>query len=259
VFYQILLNGSEPMEELVERLNACGAAGIDVNCACPAPSIKALDAGAFLFEDAPRLGRVLQALRRCYPGPLTVKIRLGKKREDWREQLTYRLKLIEDSGADALILHPRFQEEKLKRCARHELFPWAAARTRLPLIANGDIVGPATLQANPANFEPAAGIMLGRIAAVQPWVFAQWQRAAPVDCAEVWERLFNYVCEDFVPRKAFFRMKIFTAYYARNFVFGHTLFTRVQNAKTLETLRAAALEFLSAGPRRLPDPSTAGI
>lgn len=259
VFYQILVNGSEPLAAMVERLVAFGADGIDVNCACPSPSIRALRAGAFLFEDEDRLVRVLRELRRCYAGPLTVKIRLGKNSPDWREQLSRRLKLIEDCGADAITLHPRFRDEKLKRAARHDLFPWAAAQTRLPLIANGDITGPEIFGSFPEHFAAAAGIMVGRMAAVRPWIFAQWRRPAPVDVAAVWDTLFRYVGEDFVPRKALFRMKIFTAYYARNFSFGHTLFTRSRNAKTLDELRAAALQFLSASPRLVPEPSASGV
>ncbi|MBU4198925.1 MAG: tRNA-dihydrouridine synthase family protein [Verrucomicrobia bacterium] len=259
VIYQILVNGSEPLAAIADRLMAFGADGIDVNGACPSPSIKALRAGAFLFEDEERLAQVLRTLRRCYPGPLTVKIRLGRQRPDWQAQLSRRLKLMEDCGVDALTLHPRFQEEKLKRSARHDLFPWVAAQTRLPVIANGDITGAAILQANPGYFEPTAGIMLGRIAAVQPWVFAQWHQSEPVDYAEVWTRLFRYACEDFTPQKAVFRIKIFTAYYARNFSFGHTLFTQVHNAKTLETIYDTARRFLSAAPQLVPAPSTSGV
>ncbi len=259
VIYQILVNGSEPLEGIVERLGAFGADGIDINCACPSPSIKALRAGAFLFEDEVRLAHVLRTLRRLYAGPLTVKIRLGKHQPDWREQLMRRLKLIEDCGTDAITLHPRFHDEKLKRVARHELFAWAAAQTRLPVIANGDIAGPALIQANPAHFGSTAGIMVGRMAAVQPWIFAHWQSPAPVDYAAVWDKLFQYVCEDFIPRKALFRMKIFSAYYARNFSFGHTFATKAQNAKTLEELCEIARQFLSATPRLVPAPSASGI
>ncbi len=259
VIYQVLVSGAEPLEEIAGRLAAFGADGLDVNAACPSPSIRALRAGAFLFEDEERLGRVLRAFRRSFAGPLTVKIRLGKHSPDWREQLARRLKLIEDCGVDAVTLHPRFRDEKLKGAARHELFPWAAAQTRLPLFANGDITGPATIRARPECFGAVAGIMVGRMAAVQPWVFAQWRKPEPVDVAAVWDKMFQYVCEDFIPRKAMFRMKIFTAYYARNFSFGHTLFTRAQNAKSLEALRQSALEFLSASPRRVPAPSASGV
>ncbi len=259
VIYQILVNGSESLEAIADRLTAFGADGIDVNCACPSPSIKALRAGAFLFEDENRLAHVLQGLRRYFNGPLTVKIRLGKNRPDWQDQLRRRLKLMEDCGVDAITMHPRFQEEKLKRSARHNLFPWVVAQTRLPVIANGDITSAATIRANSGYFEATAGIMLGRMAAVQPWIFAQWHESGPVDVADVWIRLFHYVCEDFIPPKAICRIKLFTAYYARNFAFGHTLFTLVRNAKTLAAIYAAAVRFLSATPRRVPAPSASGV
>ncbi len=252
LFYQILINGSEPLEAIAERLTAWGAAGLDINCACPAPAIKALRAGAFLFEDRVRLAQTLQTIRRCFSGPLTVKIRLGHNQPGWPEQLRERLQLLEDHGVDALTLHPRFRDEKLKRSARHTWLPWVAAQCRLPLIANGDITGPAYVQARADCFAAAAGLMIGRQAVVQPWIFAQWHQARAVDHAAIWERLCQYTYEDFQPRQALIRMKIFTTYYARNFVWGHSLFKAVQRARDLTALRTAAQEFFSGAASLVP-------
>ena len=160
---------------------------------------------------------------------------------------------------DAIILHPRFQGEKLKRAARHALFPWAASQTKLPLIANGDIPSGAYVRTHPQHFAGVAGIMLGRMAAAQPWIFAQWQESTSVDYARTWQTLFDYVCEDFDERKALFRLKIFTAYYARNFVYGHTLFKAAQNAKSLTELHSATVRFLTSNPAVNQAPSVSGL
>ena len=158
------------------------------------------------------------------------------------------MKLFEDSGLDAVILHPRFFEDKFKRRARHELLPWAASLTRLPLIANGDIDGPETVVATPDLFKPAAAIMIGRMAAARPWVFATWDRPLNLDLANIWHRFSDYTSEDFTPEMAIRRIKLYTEYYARNFQFGHSFYTAVQNAPTLDAVRERADAFFSTSP-----------
>ena len=147
----------------------------------------------------------------------------------------------------------------MKRRARHELYAWAQSLTNLPLIAGGDITGPAAVAANPALFAPVCGLMLGRIAAVQPWIFAAWQRPVVIDHAEVWLRLFDYTCEDFKPAAAICQMKIVSKYYARNFEFGHQFHVAVQNAPTLAVMRKRAESFFAGAPAVNPEPSVMGL
>ncbi len=260
VIYQLLLNGSEDLPAVLDKAAACGPAGIDLNCGCGAPDARRIGGGTALFDDPPRLRAILAGLRRHHAGLLTVKIRLGQTRLDWRERFRHALKLFEDAGVDAVILHPRFSDEKLKRSARHELFPWAAGQTRLPLIANGDITGPDTIARHPEYFAGAAGIMLGRMAAARPWIFHAWRNPgyAP-DYTAVWSRLYDYIMEDFLPGRALSRLKIFTAYYARNFLFGHTLFTAARSARTETELRERALLFLANRPTVVNQPTLSGI
>lgn len=255
VIYQLMLSDPLEVPAVVERLARLEPAGLDLNCACPAPNIRAVGAGSELFEDGDRLVAMLAALRARFPGLLTVKIRLGSPREDWLERLLDRLRQFEDCGVDAVTIHPRFADEKLKRRARHELLPQLAAATRLPLIANGDLVGPETLAAHPTRFAHVAGLMLGRIAVVRPWCFAAWDRGdhAP-DYLEVWTRFYGYACEDFPPPQALRRIKAFTRYFARNFQFGHSLFAGTASAPDLDTLRARATRFLAAAPAPVRTP-----
>lgn len=260
VIYQLLLNGSEDLPAVIAKVLACGPAGIDVNCGCGAPDARHIGGGTALFDDPPRLRKILENLRRNYDGLLTVKIRLGRTRPDWRVYFSEALKIFEATGVDAVILHPRFADEKLKRSARHDLFPWAAAQTRLPLIANGDITGPDILARNPQYFTAAAGIMIGRMAAARPWIFHAWNNPGYTpDYLAVWTRMYDYIMEDFPPGRALSRIKIFTAYYARNFLFGHTLFAAAQGARSEEALRERAMLFLANHPTIVNDPTVSGI
>jgi DNA-binding Lrp family transcriptional regulator len=67
------------------------------------------------------------------------------------------------------------------------------------------------------------------------------------------------VLEDFPPEKAIGRIKEFTAYYSRNFLFGHDLFRAVQPAESLDEAFERATAFLAKEPRVTAAPSVAGI
>lgn len=259
VIYQLMICDTDRLDRVIGRLSEIAPDGIDINLACHAPTIRRLDAGSRLFENLPVLTSVLKTVRACWPGLLTVKVRLGQETPGWKDRFVERMKLFEDSGVDAVILHPRFFENKFKRRARHELLAWAASLTRLPLIANGDITNPEMVRKNLDALKPACGLMIGRMAAVQPWIFASWDAPLKVDYSDVWRRLFDYTCEDFKPEIAISRIKIFTEYFARNFQFGHSFHTAVHNAPTLETAREQADAFFGTSPTLDPEPSLMGL
>lgn len=260
VIYQVRFSAPEEVAPALDRLAPAAPDGIDINLGCPAPEIKKTGGGVMLFADLPRLASVLQETRRRWPGLLSVKFRLGDESGPWRALLSERIRLFEDGGVDLLILHPRFIHEKLKRIARWKEFAALRAQTRLPLIANGDICRPGQLDSHAEAFAPASGIMIGRMAAVQPWIFRLFLGETPgIDHAGVWDRFYRYVLDDFPPEKAIGRIKEFTAYYARNFFFGQQLHGAVQGAKSLEQLRQRALSFLAAGPRLSAQPDVAGV
>jgi len=259
LIYQLMLREGDPVEKILARLAEARADGVDINLACHAPMIRKLDAGSGLFENLPVLAAILSEVRRHWPGLLTAKIRLGRDATGWEERFAERLRCLEDHGVDAVVLHPRFFEDKFKRRARHELLAWAASLTKLPLIANGDITGLATLREQEDRFRPAAGLMLGRIAIARPWIFAAWNQPLTVDYAKVWTGVFDCIREDFEPEVAISRIRLFTRYYARNFKFGHTFQAAVHHAPTLDAVRERALAFLESGPAVLDEPSLMGL
>lgn len=250
VIYQLRVSGTEDLEAVFAKLEEVEHAAIDINLGCPAPEIQQQASGAALFRDFERLKDVLTRIRKIYAGALTVKCRLGDEPECWREPFLKRVRLFEDCGVHALTVHPRFSTEKLKRRARWEEFPWIVAHTKLPVIGNGDVCTVNDVEQNRAFFEPLSGLMLGRIVAVKPWIFRDFAGLPPmdIDYAEVWERLYRYTLEDLPPERAYGRMKEFTSYFAKNFFFGHTLFTCIQKARTVEGVREAALNFLQSKP-----------
>ncbi|MGA1797108.1 MAG: tRNA-dihydrouridine synthase [bacterium] len=260
VIYQLLLSGKEPIASIIKRLDQVEPAAIDLNLACPAPLIRKSGRGMSLFGDPERLRRVLGDIRSSWNGILTVKCRLGHDPETWQQHFEKRLRLFEGFEVDALHVHPRFFGEKLKRTARHHLVGWIVRNTSIPVVANGDIT-PESLRWNGGfPVDGVSGIMLGRMAAVKPWVFLECLGQRPeVDYAEVWGRFFAYVQEDFPPERAIGRIKEFSAYYARNFFYGHEFLKGIQNTSTLEEAYERGMRFLDVRPRIVAQPSVAGM
>jgi tRNA-dihydrouridine synthase B len=260
VIYQLRLTGDDTIASTLEKLKCIHPAAIDINLGCPAPEVRRQGGGIDLFTDRERLERVLAETRRQWDGALTVKCRLGKNNSAWQEIFADRLKLFQDSGIDAIIVHPRFLNEKLKRTARWEIFPWIATLTTLPIIANGDISRPDSRTLSLLDSGRCSGLMIGRMAAVRPWIFREFSGAMPaIDYPDVWTRFFEYTLEDFPPGKAIGRIKEFSAYYAQNFKFSHDFYRLVQGAGDLNTLRSRATKFLSANPEISKEPSVMGI
>jgi len=257
--YQLMVRAGDPLDRVLDRLGERGVEAIDLNLACDAFSIRACEAGSGLFEDLAALGRVADEARRGWPALLTAKVRLGSRRPDWQAAFSERVRRLEASGFDALTVHPRFFEDKFRRRSQLELLPWVATQTRLPLIANGDLIGPASVTTQAAHLGSACGIMLGRMAIARPWLFAQWDKPGPVDYAGVWRRLCGFVAEEVPPAAALRRLQMFTKYFAANFAFGHALWVDVGNARDLPDARGRADAFFARSPAVLEHPVVAGI
>jgi tRNA-dihydrouridine synthase len=260
VFWQLLLSGREDIEAIIARIAPYQPDAIDINCACPAPEVKKHQAGCALFADFPRLERVLGRIREAWQGVLSVKCRLGADPENWEKPFARRVRLFERMGVDMLVAHPRFFGEKLRRRARWRLLPRLAALTDIPLVASGDIRCRDDIARNSDAFADVGGLMIGRMAAARPWIFRELRgEVCDVDYARVWERMYRYVTAEFAPEKAIGRMKQWSAYYARNFFFGHQLYSAALAARTLEDLHAACMTFLSATPQAVALPSVDGV
>ena len=244
-FYQIFVGPGQDLLPAVKRLQTLNAQGIDLNLGCPAPALRKVGAGSFMTIDLIRT--TVRQIRNVTSLPISAKIRLGKTLDE--KNLVSFCKMLEDEGVDLLTVHGRLHGEKFCRKARWDWIAKVKNAVNIPVLANGGIF--TVEDARKCFAESGAdGLMLGRGAAIRPWVFADIARSlynVPIPekppLSEIYFRFIALLEERFQPERRLGRLKQFTHYYAENFAFGHHLASRVQNAKTLDEAGEIAAAF----------------
>jgi tRNA-dihydrouridine synthase B len=164
--------GSEPpvMAEAARMVEAAGADLVDINFGCPVRKVTKTGAGATLLDDPERACRIVSAVAEAVAVPVSVKMRRGLE-DGSRACLEVGPRLVE-AGARSLTLHPRSARQMYTGVADHSLTAEFVDRVRVPVIASGDITGPAKARAVLAT-TGAAAVMVGRGAQGNPWTLRE--------------------------------------------------------------------------------------
>ncbi|MCX6996324.1 MAG: tRNA-dihydrouridine synthase [Kiritimatiellaeota bacterium] len=141
---------------------------IDINAGCPVPKIMSRGAGAGLLRDPERLKAMVQAVRAMVRLPVTVKTRLGISPQ--RVNISEVAQAVEEGGADALVVHARVASRRHAGPADWAWLARLARERRLPIIGNGGI-GTAQDAVAMLRQTGVAGVMIGRAAIGNPWIF----------------------------------------------------------------------------------------
>lgn len=169
VIAQMIGNDIPSLVRSAKELSRHPVAAIDLNLGCPAPVVYRKCAGGGLLRDLPRVDAILGALREAIPGKFTVKTRLGFDDERTIEAL---LPLFRKHSVDLVTVHGRTVLQMYRGGIRHDLIAMAARELSCPVIANGNVSTPDDASAALAS-TGAAGLMIGRGAVRNPWIFSQ--------------------------------------------------------------------------------------
>ena len=167
---QVFAGNPETVAIGAKALQDAGADIVDVNMGCPVPKVAKSGSGAALLKDLGLAREILIAARGALSVPLTVKTRIG-----WRpgENTVLELaKMAEVCGVDAITVHGRFATQGYSGKANWDIISEVKRSVGMPVIANGDV---ATPEDAARAFEATGcdGIMIGRAALGDPWVFAR--------------------------------------------------------------------------------------
>jgi len=169
VFAQLIGEDLDHLARTAAALLRHPVAGIDLNLGCPAPKVYKKNVGGGLLRDPARVGEILATLRAAVPGCFTVKMRIGFADTTHLERL---LDLVNEHRVDLLSVHGRTVKEMYRSEVHYDFIARAVARVRCPVLANGNITS-ATRAAAVLATTGAAGVMLGRHAIRNPWIFRQ--------------------------------------------------------------------------------------
>jgi nifR3 family TIM-barrel protein len=166
------LSGNDPglvanAARMVEQL---GADILDINCGCPSPKVTGGGHGSALLRDLPKMEQLLKAVKAAVQIPVTLKFRSG-----WDEQsLNYldTARMAESVGVAALALHARTRQQAYSGSAEWRHIAEVKRAVSIPVIGNGDAKEAADALGRLRDSR-ADGVMIGRGAMANPWIFMQ--------------------------------------------------------------------------------------
>ena len=172
----IQIAGSEPamMAAAARRAAELGAHIVDINMGCPAKKVCNRAAGSALLRDETLVANILSAVCAAVSIPVTLKIRTG-----WSpaERNGVRIaQIAENAGIAALTVHGRTRACVYREPAEYATIAAIKRVVGIPVIANGDITNAASA-AEVLAATGADGLMIGRAAHGNPWLFAQIKAA----------------------------------------------------------------------------------
>ncbi len=147
-----------------------GAQIIDINMGCPVKKVCNKLAGSALLSDPALVKRILEAVVAAVDVPVTLKIRTGPDPAN-RNGVDI-AKLAEQCGISALTVHGRTRKDRFRGDAEYQTIRNICRHLSIPVFANGDITTPGQA-CRVLDYTGADGLMIGRGAQGNPWIFRQ--------------------------------------------------------------------------------------
>jgi nifR3 family TIM-barrel protein len=169
VSIQIFGGDPEKMAAAAQIVEGMGADVVDVNMGCPVPKIAKHNAGCSLMREPEHAASVIRAMTRAVRIPVTVKMRAGWNADEINAPDLARR--IEDAGASAVAVHGRTAAQSYSGFSDWDLIARVASHVSIPVFGSGDCIEPAQLVKRSHN--GVAGVLVGRGALRNPWIFEQ--------------------------------------------------------------------------------------
>lgn len=170
--HAVQIAGADPiaMADAAELNVRYGAQVIDINMGCPAKKVCNRQAGSALLAHPEQVKSILKSVISRVKVPVTLKIRTGPT-PDTRNGVEI-ARLAEAQGISALAVHGRTRSDRFKGEAEYDTIASIVDAVTIPVIANGDIKNGENAAAV-LSHTGAAGVMIGRAAQGNPWIFRE--------------------------------------------------------------------------------------
>jgi nifR3 family TIM-barrel protein len=249
---QIFGGQAERMRMAAEMAEEVGADILDVNCGCPAPKVVKHGGGSGLLRDHARLETILKEIKKGITIPLTIKIRAGFYDHSINAVETARL--AEACGVEHIALHGRTKEQAYRGLANWELVRQVKEAVSVPVSGSGDVttIEGAFQKWRETNCD---GILIGRGAMANPWIFRQIQEA--IEGREIFQptledkqavllEYFEMLREDMPELAAIGRMKQLAGQFTRGLQGGALFRTTIYHSHSVEEILDRIAEYFDA-------------
>lgn len=147
---------------------------VDINFGCPVKKIVKRNGGSGCLRDLGLVERIIRAVDRATPLPVTAKIRSGFDAAS-RDPVTIALR-CQDAGAQVVTLHPRTRADMYSGEAQWSEIAAVVDALDVPVVGNGDVrTGDDARRMRDET--GCAGIMIARGSHGDPWIFRQARAA----------------------------------------------------------------------------------
>jgi nifR3 family TIM-barrel protein len=204
--YQLLDHDPDRIVAAAEKLMVRTPDAIDLNLGCPARQVTSHGAGAALLKEPEKVTLIVSNLVKALPVPVTVKIRLG-----WDGASRNYLEIahrIEDSGAALIAVHGRTRAQGYAGLVDWDAMAEIKAAVKIPVIANGNVCSTDEIHRIQSH-TMCDGIMIGRHAFANPWIFSNRDRAdvSPLEAAQFLNTLIDRMVQHYQHPVGVFRFR----------------------------------------------------
>ncbi len=166
------LFGSDPkvVSEMAKQIEERPFSVLDINMGCPVPKVVGNGEGSALMRQPKLADEIISATVKAVRKPVTVKIRKGFDEE--HVNAVEIAKIAEMAGASAIAVHGRTREQYYSGRADWEIIAQVKDAVSIPVIGNGDVTDGISAE-RMLEQTGCDGVMVGRAARGNPWLFAQ--------------------------------------------------------------------------------------
>jgi tRNA-dihydrouridine synthase B len=169
---QMIGNDIPSLVRTARELQNYPIAAVDLNLGCPAPVVYRKCAGGGLLRDPGHVDAILGALREAIKIKFTVKTRIGFDSPDVFCDL---LAIFAKHSLDLLTVHGRTVKEMYRSEVHYDYIARAVSELPCPVHANGNIYSVKKAK-EVLELTGAHGLMIGRGAIRNPWIFHQFRQ-----------------------------------------------------------------------------------
>lgn len=166
---QMIGNDIPSLVRTAKELQQYPIVAVDLNLGCPAPIVYKKCAGGGLLREPARVDAILGVLRDAVRVKFTVKTRIGFNSPAVFDEF---LPIFKKHSIDLLTVHGRTVAEGYRSEVHYDFIARAVAEMNCPVLANGNIYS-AEKAVEVLNMTGACGLMIGRGAIRNPWLFVQ--------------------------------------------------------------------------------------